>query len=111
MHSFQENRMFHTFESSFRSVLEHLSQKATAGPNFVVLICIHDHENNLVASNRFLEVRGKRMRLAEDATDDLNRRLQTELLRSSEGLEEALGEVARAAQRLWTSDEVCLTIK
>jgi hypothetical protein len=61
-----------------------------------------------LALHEFIHLFVKRIGLASTAATSMFERLQRGALADREGLEEALDDVPRLAQRLWTSDETLL---
>jgi hypothetical protein len=63
------------------------------------------HQHEIFGSlHSFLAVYAKFYDLPSSVAEDFFQRLQREALQPGEGLEDALGDTARLAQRLWSSD-------
>ena len=68
--------------------------------------CINGRGKQVFASlHGFLSLYATAKGLPAAAASDLFDRLQREVMQPGAGLEEALGDVARLAQRLWTTDQ------
>lgn len=61
------------------------------------------------ALHDFLRLCARRDGVAVKEADGFFQRLQEEVLRTAAGLDEALGDVPRIAQRVWTSDQILPT--
>ena len=64
------------------------------------------HQHEIFSSlHSFLALHVQRCNLASNVAEDLFQRLQRESLQPGQGLEDALGNAARLAQRIWSSDQ------
>jgi hypothetical protein len=63
------------------------------------------HQHEVFASlHSFLVLHGQQHGLQPEAAEDFFQRLQVDVLQPGEGLNDALSDVARLAQRIWSSD-------